>query len=200
MSNSGTTSNMSERQYGPVSYNDVGIPLPKYHKETTVIIATTADPTKELHDELKRESEALKEVNKIEDEIINTIINDEVEPSIIEEEKPSIEEEIEEPTVEFEEPVVEEPDETEEVITGSPYDDMLDAIDEEKQPTVDINELINNSEPEEEIVDEEDKEDDAVEADVPIDEVKDKEENVNLDDTIETDLYNLIDSMYSDED
>ncbi len=213
MVNSGNKSLLSERQFGPVSFNDQGIPVPKYHKETTVII-TTNDSTKEMHEELKKEAEAIKEAKKIEDEIINTIINEEttskdiedafdtkeVEPvveeptvkeeiideePVIEESKPEVVEEVEEPTVEFKEP--EEIDEDDDkVIEGSPYDEMLDSMNEEKEPTVDINELIKD-------VDEE-------EANVPVDKPKNIEENEALDDTIETDLYNLIDSMYKDED
>jgi hypothetical protein len=194
MTNAGNTSDASERQFGPVSYNDQGIPLPKYHKETTIII-TNNNPSKELHEELKREAEAKKEAEQIEESIINSIINDEVKTDkilddtrehsleeTVEVPKKEVEQEIEEPTVEFQEPIE---DDNDAVIEGSPYDDMLDEV-ESPEPSVDINELINSSNEEE--------------ANVPIDEPTDTDENVNLDDTIETDLYNLIDSMYSDED
>ena len=195
LSNSGSSTDLSERQFGPVSYNDQGIPMPKYHKETVII---TNDPSAKnfIKEELLREKESMKEVNQIEEEIINSIINDEPETNTIEdafeETKPikkvsKKEEAKEEPIIE-EEPVIELPslaeeeEETDEVITGSPYDDL---IDNEIEPTKDINDLIEETE--------------AEEADVTIDAPKNIEENVNLDDTIETDLYNLIDSMYKDE-
>ena len=203
LSNSGQTPSNAERQFGPVSYNDQGIPLPKYHKETVII---TNDPKAKnlIKDELLREKEAMKEVNAIEEEIINSIINDGPETNTIEDAfedtKPvkkvraSRKLEEEEPTIIEEEPIVEEEpeielpsladdleEESDEVITGSPYDDLIDEV----EPTKNISDLIEETE--------------AEEADVTIDAPKNIEDNVNLDDTIETDLYNLIDSMYKDE-
>ena len=201
LSNSGQSTNASERQFGPVSYNDQGIPVPKYHKETVII---TNDPSAKnfIKEELLREKETMKEVNKIEEEIINSIINDEVETKTIEDEfeetkevkpvkakkKEIIEEKVEEPTIELPKTVeeVEEEnnieDNSDEVITGSPYDDIIDEV----EPTKSIDDLIEETEETEE-------------ADITPDAPKDIDENVNLDDTIETDLYNLIDSMYKDE-
>lgn len=191
LSNSGSSTDMSERQFGPVSYNDQGIPLPKYHKETVII---TNDPSAKnfIKEELLREKETMKEVNKIEEEIINSIINDEPETTSIEdafeetqpvekitEEEPILED-VTEPDIEL--PSLADEEESDEVITGSPYDDFIDS---DIEPTKDINDLIEETE--------------AEEANVTIDTSKDIEENVNLDDTIETDLYNLIDSMYKDE-
>jgi hypothetical protein len=57
---------------------------------------------------------------------------------------------------------------------------------EELKPTVGIDELIDSTEEMEE-------------ADITPAAPKNTEDNDNLDDTIETDLYNLIDSMYKDE-
>jgi hypothetical protein len=184
MTNSGSASNMSDRQFGPVSFNDKGLPQPKYKKTTIIVTETNSNDT--LQEELKKELERQKESEKIEEEIINNILNTEVETKEDSFETKEIpvpqEEEVEEPVVEYNEP------EEDAVIEGSPYDDMLESMDEEKEPTVDINELINNTPIE-----------DTEEANIEVDAPKDIEENVNLDDTIETDLYNLIDSMYSDD-
>ena len=198
MSNAGNTSALGERQFGPVSYNDQGIPTPKYHSQT-IIVASTANPTDVIKEELKKEAEAIKEASKIEEEIIKSIINDDIntkdsiedafedtkEVEIPQEkyEEP-IEEVVEEPTIEYEEPIVE--PEEDAVITGSPYDDILDDTQTDLQPTKDINDLIEETEA-------------AEEADLTPDAPKNLEDNVDLDDTIETDLYNLIDSMYKDD-
>ena len=193
MTNSGSSSNMSDRQFGPVSFNDKGLPQPKYSKTTIIVNENNANDT--LQEELKKELERQKESAKIEEEIINNILNDTEEDKEDKEEKENkslfdsakiVNACMYEPEDEPEEEVVE--DNNDAVIEGSPYDDMLESIDEEKEPTVDINELINNT------PDETDTEEANIEVDAP----KDIEENVNLDDTIETDLYNLIDSMYSD--
>ena len=215
MTNSGNSTKISERQFGPVSFNDQGLPAPRIINKT-VIITTAVDPTENMKEELKKEQEKIKESNAIENEILNNIINDAIEThdSIEEafedtkeiEQVPNniIEEEIEEPTVEYETPkkkevvlppvVEEEPEVVEEeeddaVITGSPYDDIFDDEEEpqeELKPTVGIDELIDSTEEMEE-------------ADITPAAPKNTEDNENLDDTIETDLYNLIDSMYKDE-
>ena len=200
MSNAGNTSALGERQFGPVSYNDQGIPTPKYHSQT-VIIATTANPTDVIKEELKKEAEAIKEASKIEEEIIKSIINDEIDTKdsiedafadTQEVEMPEeryvapIEETVEEPTIEYEAPIIEDEEDDDAVITGSPYDDIFDDTQTDLQPTKDINDLIEEQE-------------EAEEADITPDAPKNIEDNVDLDDTIETDLYNLIDSMYKDE-
>ena len=184
LTNAGNTSKLSERQFGPVSYNDQGIPQPKYHKTTTVI--TTTSP--KFKEDLKKDKELIKETEKIEEEIINNIINDDIEEPKKLEDTNEYDDIIND--VDFEEPVdtktvLENLDEdNDEVITGSPYDDILEEQEKNEEPSVDINDLINS-------VDEE--------ADIQPDAPKDVEDNVNLDDTIETDLYGLIDSMYKDE-
>ena len=192
MKNSGNTTFNGERQFGPVSYNDQGIPQPKYVKQT-VVVTTTSDAFKE---ELKKDAEMIKEAEKIEKEIIDSIINNdnyEIEDkNILEDTKevePVKEEIVEEPEIEYDEPTIEDTeDNSDEVITGSPYDDMLDEMENsDKEPTVDINELLDN------------KDEEVEEANIVPDAPKDIEENVNLDDTIETDLYGLIDSMYKDD-
>ena len=201
LTNAGNTSALSERQFGPVSYNDQGIPLPKYHSQT-VIITTTKNPGELIKDELKRENEAIKAAAKIEEDIINTIINDKIDSNSIDDafddtkeitatnvvnelpaEEPMVNETVEEPTIEYEVPDYEEDNDA--VITGSPYDDIIEE-EENIKPSKSINDLIEEQE-------------EAEEADVTPDAPKNIEDNVNLDDTIETDLYNLIDSMYKDD-
>ena len=220
MSNSGNASKISERQYGPVSFNDQGIPETKV-KSKTVIITTTYDSSNSLKEELIKEKEKIKETNAIENEIINSIINDTiethdsiedafedtnkldvvdnniveeqiVEEPVVEFEQPKTKEEVREETME--QPIIEdfEEEDNDAVITGSPYDSMFEDEEEEEQPVeelkpaVGIDELISATEEMEE-------------ADLTPSAPKNIEDNENLDDTIETDLYNLIDSMYKDD-
>ena len=203
LTNAGNTSALGERQFGPVSYNDQGIPMPKYHTKT-VIITTTQNPSELIKDELKRENEAMKAAAQIEEDIINTIINDKIDSNSIEDafddtkeitatpvvnelpdEEPMVDETVEEPTIEYDVPSYEEDDE-DAVITGSPYDEMVEEEEEEVKPSKSINDLI-------------EEQDEAEEAVITPDAPKNLEDNVDLDDTIETDLYNLIDSMYKDD-
>ncbi|MCR4581596.1 MAG: hypothetical protein K5666_03705 [Bacilli bacterium] len=210
MTNSGNSTKMTERQFGPVSFNDQGIPEPKI-KSKTVIITTTVNSSDTIKEELKKEKELAKESNKIEEEILNNIINDVIEThdsiedafedtNKIEPVKEHIiEEDVKEPEIEFETPKIkeekEEPieelyeEDNDEVITGSPYDDMFSDEEEETKelkPTVDIDKLIEST-------------DEMEEADITPASPKNIEDNDKLDDTIETDLYNLIDSMYKDD-
>ena len=123
----------------------------------------------------------------IEEEIVNNIINDEPKEEIKLEDTNDFDEILDEEPQELEsnsKDVIEELVENDEVITGSPYDDILDTTTEIEEPKVDIEDLINSAE----------------EADITPKAPKNKEDNENLDDTIETDLYGLIDSMYKDED
>lgn len=204
LTNAGNTSAIGERQFGPVSYNDQGLPSPKFHSQT-VIITTSNNPGELIKDELKRENEAIKAAAKIEEDIINTIINDKIDSNTVEDafddtkeitathvvenlpdEEPIVSESVEEPTIEYDVPSYEEDDDA--VITGSPYDDMFEEEEEKEEikPKKSIKDLI-------------DEQEETEEADITPAAPKNIEDNVDLDDTIETDLYNLIDSMYKDD-
>lgn len=176
------------RTFGPVSYNDSPLPGVKRVQKEEIV-------------EVKKEIlDLTKELPVVKEEVRRT--------------------EIVKPTIKYEEPIIEEDDE---IISTPNYDDIEeittsgienqyignntieDAFEDTREfESIDFNDKLI----EEEIVDEE--EDEIIEepkTDDIIEEVKndvlvEDEEDAHLDDTIETDLFNLIDSMYklNDED
>lgn len=172
-SNSNNTS-ASERQYGPVSYNDQPLPSTNYFKKI--------DNKETLMDVLKDDNEDKKVVKR---EIENTTKITEIydaknnikEDSHKQDNYSDIERHLNKNNF----------DDTTDFKTTS----FVDKNDENKindiKPSVSINDLLNSS-----------NDDDSV--DMTPEPPKDTKENEDLDDTIETDLFNLIDSMYKDDD
>lgn len=172
-SNSNNTS-ASERQYGPVSYNDQPLPSTNYFKKI--------DNKETLMDVLKDDNEDKKVVKR---EIENTTKITEIydaknnikEDSHKQDNYSDIERHLNKNNF----------DDTNDFKTTS----FVDKNDENKindiKPSVSINDLLNSS-----------NDDDSV--DMTPEPPKDTKENEDLDDTIETDLFNLIDSMYKDDD
>ena len=163
-----------ERQYGPVSYNDQPIPKTNYYKPGTP-------------NTLKQE---LVSSNSTLDDMVNDDIEDKDDDSNLVERK--IETKITEkyaiPDKEDIEDAFDSTDEyeaikknDEKIIDERPEDIEEEPEEAQMEPRVNINDLIEND------IDEEDKK-------------EENPDNAKLDDTIETDLFNLIDSMYKDDD
>lgn len=193
------------RSYGPVSYNDQPLPVKKYTKpedkkslkEDLVELNSTIsdminEDIEEKREEIKKELPK-DEVRDFENEIEN-IVEEEILPTH------SIEDIHEEET-------------GDEVIQTSDYDDY-----EELTTSYQDNKSINDEENEHnsiedafestsefdsikkrDIHEDDDEEEPLVDLETLVNKKDDDEDDAGLDNTIETDLFNLIDSMYKDD-
>lgn len=188
------------RSYGPVSYNDQPLPVRKYNKQEekssmkedlVELNSTISDMINEDVEETKKELPR-DDIHDFESEIEN-IVEEEILPTH------SIEDIHEE--------------DTEEVIQTSDYDEY-----EELSSSYEDNKSINSDEDEHnsiedafestsefdsikkrDIHEDDDEEEPLVDLKTLVDKKDDEEDDAGLDNTIETDLFNLIDSMYKDD-
>lgn len=191
------------RSYGPVSYNDQPLPVKKYSKneesslkEDLVELNSTisdmiSEDVEEEREEIKRELPR-DEVRDFESEIEN-IVEEEILPthSIADIHEDESDEVIQ--TSDYEE--------YEEVTSN--YEDIK-SINEEEMEHNSIEDAFESTSEfdsikERDIHDEEDEEEPLVDLETLIDKRDDEDDDAGLDNTIETDLFNLIDSMYKDD-
>jgi hypothetical protein len=191
--------NNGPREFGPVSYNGDPLPEPiKYEREHSKkdIVSLNKDI-----DNLKNE-----EVPRLKEEKEDIELPKKVESKVVVTEAPSVEDEFE-PTSEYnkiveDDSVFSEFDAPEEVIEEPVIEESVeDVVDEEKEPTVDISELIKSTD---EFVSDTTEEPEEMEYTSEFENpIKTRDEEIDedndLDETIETDLFNLIDSMYKDD-
>ena len=200
-------SNNGPREFGPVSYNGDPLPEPiKYERDNTKkeISKVTKDIDRFANEEVPKLKDELELPKKIKVEEPVEEVKHTAEVSSVEDEFESTSEYnkiVEDDSVfsEFDAPEeVNEAIDIEEAI----QEEIHDEVDEEKEPTVDLESLIKSTDEfVNEPVDEEPEEMEYTsEFENP---VKTREDNIdednNLDETIETDLFNLIDSMYKDD-
>ena len=173
-SNSNNTS-ASERQYGPVSYNDQPLPSTNYFKKIDNK-ETLMDVLKDDNNEKKVVKREIENTTKI-TEIYNTK-NNIKEDNTKKDNYNDIERHLSKNNFD---------DNQDDYKTTTYVDKDEDKKIEDMKPSVSIDDLINGS-------------DDSDSVDMTPEPPKDTKENEDLDDTIETDLFNLIDSMYKDDD
>lgn len=172
-----TNSGVKPRTFGPVSYNDQ--PLPTAKKKDTSL------------------KEDLVELNTT----INELINDSVRPRDVEIQETSIKKDLPK------EEKTEESYEDDDIIQTENYDDYeTNSIENEyiEQNNIEdafesTEELHSIKERDEEIKANEEEDDPVVNFDDIVEKPVETDDDVELDNTIETDLFNLIDSMYKSE-
>lgn len=191
------------RSFGPVSYNDQ--PLPSAKKKPVVQESTSL-------------KEDLVELNTT----ISELINDTVSPREVLEQTKIIEEKEEEkvPMHTIEDYQMQDNYQDDDIIQTSNYDDYVDTIEKISEPQYDINDVHDSIENDEFVnnniedafettsefnsINERDNFDDEEEPLIDLETLISKKDDLEdddegLDNTIETDLFNLIDSMYKDD-
>lgn len=173
-----TNSGVKPRTFGPVSYNDQPLPVAK-KKDTSL-------------------KEDLVELNTT----INELINDSVSPRDVEVKKPVIEkkhveEEIKE-DISLEEDAIIQTENYDDFETSSIENEYIEQnnIEDAFESTEELHSI---KERDEEVNNKEDEEEPVVNFDDIVHKPVDNDDDVELDNTIETDLFNLIDSMYKSE-
>lgn len=197
------------RSYGPVSYNDQ--PLLDSKKKSKELKEDLVEINKSISEMINDEEIKIEENDiELEDNSVDLgVSTDEIEKEIIKEITPSLS---------FDEKIIEEDEyidaEDDDLISTDDYDsydslanqdtpthsidEISNSIEEEKEEHTNIEDAFDNTD-EYESIDNSVEEDNVVDFDAIVKKKEIEEDDENLDNTIETDLFNLIDSMYKDE-
>lgn len=168
---------VAPRTYGPVSYNDEPLPGVKMKKkeskkeEPKDDVVELSNTISEMVDEKIDEDENLETMKRIE-----SVVEEEILPTHT---------------------VDEIDDEDDTVIQTDGYDEY-DSINSSYSVDTNIEDAFESTSEYESINNRDNEDDDKVDLDALINKKDDDEDDSGLDDTIETDLFNLIDSMYKD--